>query len=513
MIDAKSPDSARPVNPEFVEKTYADLQDGLQSRSLQKLMDDIDLQRRTNPGGMNDYLAAVNERVVKQYGNVVIADSGKADVLRIEDPNHMRGVTLRADGKPLAYDKPVVKAGPAAASDLMAAPTYSNIAPPGLAELPPGATIHPEGRPDDFTLNGQKALQDRTKFGVLERDSQATHNADGSTTYKYKGLLDSSFGGDFGNGYTLVKTGNVHFTGSETISADGKVLNRHVDYEPAGQKRTLPGFMIELSPNVDTWQKRTVPVLDAKFANYDNPMANDNDVLSIDTAFNPATSRYDTTAKYMNGRELHLLNDTTGKDVAVMASDCKGSFAGIRDQTFEDRDANGFVTTTYKKTDYYSSVRHKSSEIKRDANEEVIEFTDISGKTSKRIEPDAQGNNWMGPDGPFKAEVFTDNAGNIVRKTADGARITDSYGQDTWVDNRGVIVREHTMPGTQFEGDVTYKFDAGGQSIGFVRTEVRNGSDGAVSRNTYDISTKPQEPRRSFMPLMTHRQDYCIELK
>jgi hypothetical protein len=311
-----------------------------------------------------------------------------------------------------------------------------------------------------------------------------------------------------------MKTGNVHFTGSETISADGKVLRRHVEYQPAAQKRTIFGFIEGLSPHVDTSQKRTVPVLEAQFGNYYQPKANDNDVLSIDTAFNPATSRYETTAKYMNGRELHYLNDTAGQVVALMASDCQDYRGGQRDEILEDRDANGFVTKNYvRKRVGMLSVKEVGNVIKRDANNEVIEFTDTHGNTSKLIEPDSQGNNWMGPDGPFKAEVFTDNAGKIVRKTADGAMITDGYGTDTWVDNRGAMLRRHFRSGTDFEADRTFKFDAQGQLIGKVETEVRKFADGLVSRKSSDIGIKPQAPYRLPLPLMIEAPLDCIELK
>lgn len=241
MTEAKRSDSVRPVSPDLVQKAVDDLNDGTLRGSLQKIMDDVDTQRRTNPGGMKDYLDAVNDGLKQQKFSLAIVDSGRADQLAVESENHMSGINYRVDGKPLSYYKPVLHELPAAVSDLMKMSQYTNISPPGLGELKPGESVKAAGPLPDFTLHGDTYNNGNgPKFGVLSREETATQNADGTTTYNYKGKLDSSFTGDWGSGgETLLKVGNVGFTASETISPDNKVLSRHVEYDPADRKSVV----------------------------------------------------------------------------------------------------------------------------------------------------------------------------------------------------------------------------------------------------------------------------------
>lgn len=366
--------------------------------------------------------------------------------------------------------------------------------------MKPGESVKAAGPLPDFTLHGDTYNNGNgPKFGVLSREETATQNADGTTTYNYKGKLDSSFTGDWGSGgETLLKVGNVGFTASETISPDNKVLSRHVEYDPANQKRTWVGSMGPFSLGVDPSDERTVPALKGPFTIYSEHKGNvytvhkeiQNDVKTLDTKFNSATSRYETTTQYLDGRVVHYLDDTKGQSVAMSAKDCHDAW-GEPDEHALLRDDKGFVIAN----------------VKRDANEEVTEFTDAHGLTNKRID----GDRWMGPDGPFRADVFADNQGNIVEKTAEGTTVHKGD-LNMWFDKSGRMLREQTDSGLDGHEDTEYKFNADGQTVGVKKVVLKVDSKGLKSQSTYEFDTEPGKASGLDLNLSPDSQHYCHSL-
>jgi|GEM_PF-2615430 len=506
MTEIVSSNSAQRVSDGLIQKAVGDFEDGIRSRSLNKLLADIDEQRRNNPDALKDYLKAVNGHLIRGFGDepLFLADSGKADQLRIEDSNHYHALTVNSDGKPLSYDTTAVTdKHPAAVSDLSTQP-YSHISPPGLAELPPGKTVKAGWYDPDFTLGGDKAMQEEKKYTVLSRESQSVTNADGSTTYNYKGKLDSSFVADEVDNDALVKTGNVSFTASETISSDGKVLSRHVDYQPADQKRTWDG-LFGIHSYINLEHKRTLNILRAPFDSRDD---NGRDVKSIDTKYDPASGRYDTKVSYLDGRVMTTKTDTEGQTLSVRANDCSDARNDSVEYFGQEHNSSGFVTRTYKTGEIDPGARKITNEIKRDENNEIIEFTDVEGHTSKRIEGNPS--SWIGPEGPFKAEVFSDDGGNIVEKTAAGSTIVTASGDYVWLDREGRLTRkiEHSF---YVDKDTSYTINAQGEKTGGHLVETERSATGSVRRSTTDWQDHPWRADSFELPLLPDYFNYCKE--
>ncbi len=140
--------------------------------------------------------------------------------------------------------------------------------PAGMGEFSPGEQFSSER--SNAGTKGQYDIDWREKTG------EEKNPADGSTTYKYKGELDDGYFSD------------TNFEGSERISADGKLLERHVKYDGGAN---------------------------LKFKTPEGPK-DIAGVTDVDTAFDSRSGKYVTTIKTKDGTQYRAETTPDGSVVS-----------------------------------------------------------------------------------------------------------------------------------------------------------------------------------------------------
>lgn len=287
--------------------------------------------------------------------------------IKLTDRN---GMTLHEKGPDAFVAKP---AGPPESykpSDGAANPAGA----PGMGEFAPGESFTSER--SNTGTKGQYDIDWREKTG------EEKNPADGSTTYKYKGELDDGVFSD------------TNFEGSERISADGKLLERHVKYDGgATVKFKTPEGTKELS-----------------------------DVTSVDTAFDSRSGKYVTTIKTEDGTQYRA---ETSPDGSVT------SFKEVTDkeQSSAPGDTKANVDSFKPVDGVFNPVRPQGLGELRPGQAEGDEGKGIDWRTSRAVN-NANGSTtynysgeledgWIGGDTNFTAEETIDHNGQVVHSKVD----------------------------------------------------------------------------------------------
>lgn len=329
------------------------------------------------------------------------------------------GMTLHEKGPDAFVAKP---AGPPEAykpSEGAANPA----GPPGMGEFAPGESFTSE-RSNSGT-KGQYDIDWREKTG------EEKNPADGSTTYKYKGELDDGVFSD------------TNFEGSERISADGKLLERHVKYDGGAKvKFKTPEGTKEIS-----------------------------DVTSVDTAFDSRSGKYVTTIKTEDGTQYR---SETSPDGSVT------SFKEVTDkeQSSAPGDTKANIDSFKPVDNVFNPVRPQGLGELRPGQAEGDEGKGIDWRTSRAVNNENGSttynytgeleDGWIGGDTNFTAQETIDHNGRIVHSkveydSAKDLSMLGPRGQKVQIKNAKAVETNRT--GNNYETKVV---DSDGKVYTFV---------------------------------------------
>ncbi len=314
---------------------------------------------------------------------------------------------------------------------------YNPAGPPGVGDSQPG-TAHED----------EKAMGDGN-LPIDWRTVQPSTDKDGNTVHKYEGEIADG-------GLLPWNWGDTNFTGSETWTKDGRLLERTVEYEDG---------------------------VDLKFQKPGGKEEEISDVTKVETKYNPQTGNLDTVVTTEDGTKYRA---ETAQDGSVK------SFEKVTGET--QAEAPGDASKAGNKGNFspsdghYNPVRPQGigewnpGQAGGDKagidNRESKAETNPDGSTTYRYDGEIEDSGlmpWNWGDSNFKAEETVDKQGNIV-----GSKVE----YNSAVDQKYVGPNGEAVPIEDVKS-VTTKRDQSGNYV----TEVKD-DDGKVWKFTTDPSGK-----------------------
>jgi hypothetical protein len=212
-------------------KATTDLHDGLSQHTLQTFMADLDAARHQMPAGAySDWMKALNSSIQTHEllppaesiigldpsgKNLLVANEGKVSTLG-EPPELMYEIVAGGD-----VPQHMVKVSDLTLGD----GKFSMLLPPGL----------------DTTGTG--------KFQVKDLQDKEVANKDGTLTHNVTGELNDAQSKMNIHGYE--SEDNASFDGSYTTTADGNLLESHIQYDSKGHEINFTGGYLSDYPQLD----------------------------------------------------------------------------------------------------------------------------------------------------------------------------------------------------------------------------------------------------------------------